>query len=104
MLTKRLPPSSTRLSYTTLVRSMAAPRTTMESDALSDPSLEVVTLAVLSNEKLAVVAQVVVVEMCPVSTEQEVKSPKEHDRKPEEMEQIPTPALTSIDQQELAEV
>src|SRR5438876_1233210 len=29
-----------------LAMSMAAPRTTMESDALSDPSLEVVTLAV----------------------------------------------------------
>src|SRR5204863_8845126 len=50
----------------TLATSMAAPRTTMESDALSDPSLEVVTLAVLSTGELPAGSEEDTAEMCSV--------------------------------------
>src|SRR2546428_64904 len=79
--------------------SLAAFRTTMESDALSDPSLEVVTLAVLSTGELPAVAEVVGEEMRTANAAPEAMSPKEQDRTPAEMEQLPAPVPPSMDQE-----
>ena len=54
-------------------------------DALSDPSLVVVTFAVLSTGELAAVAEVVPEVMCTVKDAPEAMSPKEQDRTPAEM-------------------
>src|SRR5207244_13484634 len=83
----------------TLALSMAAASTTMESDALSDPSLDVVTLAVLSSGELDGVAEVVSEEMCTVKNAPEAMSPKEQDRTPAEMEQLPAPVPPLMDQE-----
>src|SRR5256884_8681 len=92
-------PADTVWLSATLAMSMAAPSTTMEADALSDPSLVVVTLAVLSTGELAGVAEVVREEMCTVKTAPEAMSPKEQDRTPAEMEQLPAPVPPSMDQE-----
>src|SRR2546427_506483 len=99
MVNPMVSPAETGELSATLAMSMAAPRTTMESDALSDPSLEVVTLAVLSTGELPAVAEVVGEEMCTVSTAPEAMSPKEQDRTPAEMEQLPAPVPPSMDQE-----
>src|SRR5439155_1479698 len=83
----------------TLVIPTLAPSTTMEADALSDPSLVVVTLAVLSTGELAAVAEVVPEVMCTVKDAPEAMSPKEQDRTPAEMEQLPAPVPPSMDQE-----
>src|SRR5438034_644116 len=49
MVNPMVSPAETGELSATLATSMAAPSTTMEADALSDPSLVVVTLAVLST-------------------------------------------------------
>src|SRR2546428_3918688 len=98
MVNPMVSPAETGELSATLAMSMAAPRTTMESDALSDPSLEVVTLAVLSTGELPAVAEVVGEEMCTVSTAPEAMSPKEQDRTPAEMEQLPAPVPPLLDQ------
>src|SRR2546430_7753017 len=96
----RRPPRSTLFPYTTLFRSPAlteeasatlviptlAPSTTMEADALSDPSLVVVTLAVLSTDVCTAVTVEVREAMCTVKDAPEAMSPKEQDRTPAEME------------------
>src|SRR5439155_696446 len=99
MVNPMVSPAETGELSATLAMSMAAPRTTMESDALSDPSLEVVTLAVLSTGELPAVAEVVGEEMCTVSTAPEAMSPKEQDRTPAEMEQLPAPVPPLMDQE-----
>src|SRR5437763_347408 len=79
--------------------SRAAPSTTMESEALSDPSLVVVTLAVLSTGELAAVAEVVPEVMCTVKDAPEAMSPKEQDRTPAEMEHRAGPVPPLMDQE-----
>src|SRR5205823_14837490 len=52
-------PAETEALSADLATSMAAPRTSTEAEAVSDPSLVVVTLAVLSTgEELAVAAEI----------------------------------------------
>src|SRR5438128_2367944 len=92
-------PADTVWLSATLAMSMAAPSTTMEADALSDPSLEVVTLAVLSTGELAGVAEVVPEVMCTVKDAPEAMSPKEQDRTPAEMEQCASPVPPLMDQE-----
>src|SRR5439155_4605 len=92
-------PADTVWLSATLAMSMAAPNTTMESDPVSDPSLVVVTLAVLSTGELAAVAEVVGEEMCTVKEAPEAMSPNEQDRTPAEMEHRPAPVPPSMDQE-----
>src|SRR5439155_827934 len=101
MVNPMVSPAETGELSATLATSMAAPRTTMECDALSDPSLVVVTLAVLSTGELPAVAEVVGEEMCTVSTAPEAMSPKEQDRTPAEMQQLPAPVPPLMDQEVL---
>src|SRR5947208_3281688 len=79
---------------------MAGPSRTMEKEALSDPSLEVVTLDVLSTGELAGVAEVVPEVMCTVKDAPEAMSPKEQDRTPAEIAQLPG-AVSSLMYQEV---
>src|SRR5919204_475640 len=93
-------PAETVWLSAVLATSMAAPRTSTESEAVSEPSLEVLTEAVLS----AGVAEVVPEEMCTVSTAPGAMSPKEQDRTPAEIEQLPAPVPPSMDQEVPASV
>src|SRR5438093_228073 len=70
-----------------LAMSMAAPRTSMESEALSEPSLVVVTLAVLSTGEVAAVAEVVPEVMCTVKEAPGARSTGPQDRTPAAMAQ-----------------
>src|SRR5439155_302596 len=92
-------PADTVWLSATLEIGRAARRETVETDALSDPSLEVVTLAVLSTGELSAVAEVVAEEMCTVKDAPEAMSPKEQDRTPAEIEQLPAPVPPSMDQE-----
>src|SRR5204862_325181 len=56
-------PAETEALSADLATSMAAPRTSTEAEAVSDPSLVVVTLAVLSTGEVVVVGAVVGGEM-----------------------------------------
>src|SRR5438093_999903 len=60
-------PAETEALSADLATSMAAPRTSTEAEAVSDPSLVVVTLAVLSTGEELAVAAVVGDLMCTVS-------------------------------------
>src|SRR2546430_750099 len=57
-------PAETEALSADLATSMAAPRTSTEAEAVSDPSLVVVTLAVLSTGEEVAVAAVVGEETC----------------------------------------
>src|SRR5947208_2546774 len=59
-------PAETEALSADLATSMAAPRTSTEAEAVSDPSLVVVTLAVLSTGEEVAVAAVVGEERCTV--------------------------------------
>src|SRR5438874_2723988 len=60
-------PAETEGLSADLATSMAAPRTSTEAEAVSDPSLVVVTLAVLSTGEEPAVAAVVGAETCTFS-------------------------------------
>src|SRR5438874_650409 len=66
MVNPMVSPAETGWLSATLAMSMAAPSTTMDAEALSDPSLVVVTLAVLSTGELAAAAQGASDVMCTV--------------------------------------
>src|SRR5205823_1440632 len=72
--------------------------TTTLAEALSDPSFDVLTEAVLSTGESAGVADVVPEEMCTVSEAPEAMVPKLHERAPATIEQLPAPVPPSIDQ------
>src|SRR5439155_1486116 len=59
-------PAETVVLSVDLATSIAAPRTSTEAEAVSDPSLVVVTLAVLSTVEEPAVAAVVGEELCTV--------------------------------------
>src|SRR5213083_1353377 len=59
-------PAETEALSADLATSMAAPRTSTEAEAVSDPSLVVVTLAVLSTGEVAAAAVGAGVERCSV--------------------------------------
>src|SRR5438094_427746 len=61
-------PAETEALSADLATSMAAPRTSTEAEAVSDPSLVVVTLAVLSTGEEVAVAAVVGAERFPYTT------------------------------------
>src|SRR5438034_379877 len=74
------------LSITSLSLHDALP-ISMDAEALSDPSLVVVTLAVLSTGELAAVRAVVHTAVFKAHSAPEAMSPKEQNRTPAEMEQ-----------------
>src|SRR5438874_1752467 len=71
-----------------LATSMAAPRTSTEAEAVSDPSLVVVTLAVLSTGEAVAVAAVVGDDRFTVSATPQASTLSLHDALPISMAQV----------------
>src|SRR5437764_667083 len=81
-------PAETEALSADLATSMAAPRTSTEAEAVSDPSLVVVTLAVLSTGEEVAVAAVVGDDTCTVSEAPAAYTLSLHDALPISMAQV----------------